>query len=534
MIFSEIILSYIILNILLFLSYIGITLLSLLSKFEKISYRQNLSIQYGLIVSLFVFVALPFILPKQEFFEPVAKVWSSQANVNKQIVNGSDLIEAYVSFSSSKKAIPVKFDYLGNFFMFLFLATSLFLFLKISKEVHLLLKIKKNSYLYKKIGSLEIYVHDQIKVPFSFALVRTSNIILPQKFLEKKENFYISILHELQHHRQKDTLFIYFIYVAKIICWLNPFSHLWARSILEIQEFACDEALLGQKRVNSKNYANCLIDVAETALNQEKSPACATGLLFLIECNLIKRRIEKMLTIKKYNKARVLPVILGAAILSCFFTTTIIASNFVQDRRVSMLQATKMADKARSESSFPIVVNDLVLKQMNKYLGTPEGRKFMSDAILRMDSYKDLVEEKINKYHMPLEIMAIPLIESGYQNLPQRKNSKWTAAGLWQFIPSTARKFGMLVNSEVDERLNVEKETDAAMRYLLMNKLAFNDWLLSIMAYNMGENALESAIQKEKTRDAWKLIRAGNENDKNYLAKVMAAVLIMKNREVLE
>lgn len=126
--------------------------------------------------------------------------------------------------------------------------------------------------------------------------------------------------------------------------------------------------------------------------------------------------------------------------------------------------------------------------------------------------------------------MAIPIVESGYQNLEERNQPGW-GAGIWMFISSTARKYGLRVDSQVDERLNAELLTDAAMRLLKGDKLLFNDLLLSILAYNMGEQEVEKAIQQAGSRDAWTLIRKGYENDKDYLARVMAAILIMKNPE---
>ncbi len=86
----------------------------------------------------------------------------------------------------------------------------------------------------------------------------------------------------------------------------------------------------------------------------------------------------------------------------------------------------------------------------------------------------------------------------------------------------------------VDERLNPRLLTDAAMRYLFSNDLLFNDWQLAIAAYNVGERGLEDAIEREHTRDVWTLIRKGVENDNDYLARVMAAILIMKNPDSVQ
>jgi len=90
------------------------------------------------------------------------------------------------------------------------------------------------------------------------------------------------------------------------------------------------------------------------------------------------------------------------------------------------------------------------------------------------------------------------------------------------------------VDTEVDERLNTDLLTDAAMRLLKADHLQFKDWQLSVLAYNMGENKVLEAIKKTGSRDAWSIVRAGFENDKDYLPKLMAAILIMKNPESVE
>jgi membrane-bound lytic murein transglycosylase D len=90
------------------------------------------------------------------------------------------------------------------------------------------------------------------------------------------------------------------------------------------------------------------------------------------------------------------------------------------------------------------------------------------------------------------------------------------------------------VNEQVDERLNAPLLTDAAMRLLKGDKLMFNDWLLSILAYNIGEQKVLEGINATGSRDAWALVRNGFENDSGYLAKLMAAILIMRNPESVE
>ena len=148
-----------------------------------------------------------------------------------------------------------------------------------------------------------------------------------------------------------------------------------------------------------------------------------------------------------------------------------------------------------------------------------------------MKGYQKMLDAKLAQYQMPEELLAIGIVESGYQNLPQ--TGSMTSAGVWMFIASTARTYGLRVDATIDERLNVEMETDAAMRYLAANHLRFQDWQLAIQAYNSGENAVQAAIEKQGGRDVWTLLKGGLATDPDYLAKVMAVVLILKNPDVL-
>lgn len=180
-------------------------------------------------------------------------------------------------------------------------------------------------------------MNDHIQVPFSYFSIR-ANVVVPSHMLGKLSNFKIALSHELQHHRQKDILWIYILWALKIVCVANPFVHLWIRDISEIQEFACDEALIGRKKVESQSYARCLLEVAQTAINQKSKLVCATGLTLLVERNLLKRRIEKMFT-KQHHTKKSVKIALGFILMAGMSITAYASTRLVQDRRVSMKKA---------------------------------------------------------------------------------------------------------------------------------------------------------------------------------------------------
>jgi membrane-bound lytic murein transglycosylase D len=526
--------AYITLNILVALAFMGLRSWQWFMEKRKTepSTRSLLKLHYTVFIILFgIILALPF-FPRTDFFQPPIKIWTSESiktfpNELKRQDNAG-----FLSVPTPNGNLSLNAKTFSIQITVLLAGILLFGLFKIFRDLKSLSIIRKNSFPIRRIGTLTVFVNDMIAIPFSTWLPGRADIILPTALLNKPLDFKMSIIHELQHHRQNDTKWIYVLWAMKLICLCNPFIYLWSRLISEIQEFACDETLVDLKKVESQQYARCLVEVAETANTRRYEPICAIGLIFLSERNILKRRIEKMINRNGFPVRKSSNLVIGAVIVSLMSAAAFASKAFIQDRRVSMSQAQKLAQKAQS-NEFPIVVNDLVLKQLNRYIGTPEGREFMKLSLQRMENYRKPIQEKLNEYNVPAEFMAIPIVESGYQNLEQKDHKGW-GAGLWMFIGSTARNFGLRVDSQVDERLNTELLTDAAMRLLKADYLQFKDWQLSLLAYNMGESKVLESIKKTGSRDAWKIVREGFENDKNYLPKIMAAIIIMKNPESVE
>jgi membrane-bound lytic murein transglycosylase D len=134
------------------------------------------------------------------------------------------------------------------------------------------------------------------------------------------------------------------------------------------------------------------------------------------------------------------------------------------------------------------------------------------------------VERALAGYGLPKELLAVPLVESGYKNLPPEVN-RVRAAGMWQFMADTARRYRLVVDETVDQRMDVTLATDAALRLLSADRLRFQDWLLSLAAYNQGEEVVQGAINRAGTRDAWRLIEAGELND--YVTLVTAGAIVI-------
>jgi membrane-bound lytic murein transglycosylase D len=101
------------------------------------------------------------------------------------------------------------------------------------------------------------------------------------------------------------------------------------------------------------------------------------------------------------------------------------------------------------------------------------------------------------------------------------------------FIKPTARRFGLSVEGAQDERLNVASETEAAMRMFSSLHAEFRDWSFALLAYNGGSDLVRRAVRDAGATDAFLAAQSGYENDPGYVARVTAAVIVLKNSSQL-
>ena len=119
-------------------------------------------------------------------------------------------------------------------------------------------------------------------------------------------------------------------------------------------------------------------------------------------------------------------------------------------------------------------------------------------AVSRMTQMKPILAPILQEEGIPYEIAALVLVESGGQ--PTALSPKG-ARGIWQFMPDTARRFGLTITNETDDRLDVLKSTRAAARYLRDLHTQFGDWPLVLAAYNVGEMVVHNAVLRSGSKD---------------------------------
>jgi len=139
--------------------------------------------------------------------------------------------------------------------------------------------------------------------------------------------------------------------------------------------------------------------------------------------------------------------------------------------------------------------------------------------------YFNLIDNVLSQYGLPRELKYLAVIES---NLSTKATSWVGAGGPWQFMPYTARDYGLVVNNVLDERRDYYKSTHAAARYLLTLYGQMKDWLLVIAAYNGGPGRVYSAIKKSGSRNFWSLQYYLPTESRNHVKKFIATHYIME------
>lgn len=142
--------------------------------------------------------------------------------------------------------------------------------------------------------------------------------------------------------------------------------------------------------------------------------------------------------------------------------------------------------------------------------------------LMRMSEYYfPIFEEALGRYNLPYELRCVPIIESALNPMAR---SHAGAAGLWQFMPATAKLYGLEVNSLVDERMDVYKSTEAACRFLSNMYAIYHDWNLVIAAYNCGSGNVNKAIRRANgKRDFWSIYPFLPRETRNYVPIFIAA-----------
>lgn len=174
---------------------------------------------------------------------------------------------------------------------------------------------------------------------------------------------------------------------------------------------------------------------------------------------------------------------------------------------------------------FPLVWNSRVERWINHFTG--RGRESFTRMLERSAYYTGGIVEKIDEKGMPRDLIAVPIIESGYNPFAR---SRVGAVGLWQFMEATGRQMGLQIDDWVDERRDPYKSTNAALKMLAQLRERFGSWELALAAYNYGPAAVSRRVRQWGTDDYWELFLPRETEE--FVPKIMAAIFIIREPEL--
>jgi membrane-bound lytic murein transglycosylase MltF len=176
-----------------------------------------------------------------------------------------------------------------------------------------------------------------------------------------------------------------------------------------------------------------------------------------------------------------------------------------------------------AQEDFPID-DERIIKKMKASLQAHSFKKLQTSKLHQLsEKWFPIIEPILLRYGIPSDFKYMPLVESGFKSGKSPKG----AEGFWQFMPNTARTYGLTVNSEIDERLHIEKSTIAAAKYLKSLYREFGSWTLAAAAYNIGEGGLRKQMNHQKEDDYFKIKL--NRETASYVYKLISMKEIIEN-----
>ncbi len=235
--------------------------------------------------------------------------------------------------------------------------------------------------------------------------------------------------------------------------------------------------------------------------------------------------------------------------------------SLLKDLPDSRRQALRRQEIRQAEAKYRSILRDLAAGRISKdhpedqdrlarlFESVPGGRSKYSGAARRMRTqtclkdrfaegiersgrFMEKFEESFKSFGLPVELTRMAFVESLFQT---RAHSSAAAAGIWQFVRSTARSY-LAMELEYDERYDPWRATEAAAKLLAKNHAELGNWPLAVTAYNHGTNGMKRAVRLRRTRDLGEIVESYHSRtfgfaSRNFYAELIAAATIYENRE---
>jgi len=190
------------------------------------------------------------------------------------------------------------------------------------------------------------------------------------------------------------------------------------------------------------------------------------------------------------------------------------------------VKAQAEAELKATHSDLPLMLTDPVAGYIN-YFST-RGHETLEHALERSGRYQEMIQHILKEQGVPQELIYLAQAESGFHPLAV---SRAGARGMWQFMGSRARAYGLERSRWVDERQDPEKATRAAARHLKDLYNEFGDWYLAMAAYNSGPGTVQHAVKRTGYADFWELYKRNvlPKETRNYVPIIVAVTIMAKN-----
>jgi membrane-bound lytic murein transglycosylase D len=203
---------------------------------------------------------------------------------------------------------------------------------------------------------------------------------------------------------------------------------------------------------------------------------------------------------------------------------------FMISKRILEIYASRNIVINGNHKAIPITINRHVQAEIDLFTKGGE-RRFFVDSYKRSGRYRDKIVDALQEAGLPQELSWLPLIESGFK---VNALSRSRALGMWQFIPSTGYKFGLSRDKFVDQRMDPERSTRAAIEYLKELHRIFGDWSTVLAAYNCGEGRVLRLIRSQNINyldNFWDLYQRLPRETARYVPRFLATLHILNNPE---
>ena len=198
-------------------------------------------------------------------------------------------------------------------------------------------------------------------------------------------------------------------------------------------------------------------------------------------------------------------------------------------QRIQEIYASRFITVGDNNQTIPLAENEHVKREILNF--QTKERKYFEEGYQRSGLYREMILEELKEAGLPEQLSWLPLIESWFK---VRAYSRARALGLWQFIASTGYRFGLKRDRYIDERMDPEKATKAAIKFLQELHALFGEWLTAVASYNCGEFRVQRAIRYQRIKyldNFWDLYVTLPRETARFVPRLIAALLIINDPE---